>query len=278
MSVHAPVGIGLRGAHYRPMLETRPALDWLEVHTENYLADGGWDLHVLLTLRRDYPISLHGVGLDIGSVHGFSMEHVDRIARLVRRVDPIQVSDHLCWSGTSQTVTNDLLPLPLNATTLSLVCERVDRVQARLERSILLENVSSYLRFSGDTYTQTSFLAEVCRRTGCGVLLDVNNLHVNEVNLCENAFDALQTILPGQVGELHLAGHRLEDNLLVDDHGSTVAEPVWRLYEAALQRFGPVPAIIEWDTNLPSLTALLDEVQRAREVANTALDIVAHDA
>lgn len=261
------VGIGLRGAHYREMLAQRPPVDWLEVHTENYLAEGGWDMHVLATLRADYPVSLHGVGLGIASVHGFSTSHVERIARLAERVEPMLVSEHLCWAATSRGVLNDLLPLPLVRASLELVCERVDLVQTMLRRPILLENVSTCLRFPGDDWGETEFLARVASRTGCGVLLDINNLYVNQCNHGEDALAALAALAPGQVGELHLAGHCRDGDLVVDHHGAPVSDPVWELYRAALRRFGPVPTLIEWDTNLPPLSTLLGEAERARACA-----------
>lgn len=266
MSALPSIGIGLRGAHYREMLDERPPVDWLEVHTENYFADGGWDLHVLETLRADYPVSLHGVGLGIASVHGFSTAHVERVARLAARIDPIFVSEHLCWSATSQAVLNDLLPLPLNEVSLVLVCERVDLVQNMLRRPILIENISTYLRFRGDAFGETAFLAQVAKRTGCGVLLDINNLYVNECNHGEDARSALEALSPGQVGEFHLAGHRWDGDVAVDHHGAPVAEPVWNLYADVLRRFGSVPTLVEWDTNLPPLATLLDEARRARAV------------
>lgn len=272
MNARTSIGIGLRGAHYREMLDERPAVDWLEVHTENYFADGGWDMHVLDTLRTDYPISLHGVGLGIASVHGFSIAHVERVASLAARIDPIFVSEHLSWGATSQAVLNDLLPLPLNEASLALVCERVDLMQNILRRPVLIENISTYLRFRGDEYGETAFLAQVARRTGCSVLLDLNNLYVNECNHGEDARSALESLSPGQVGEFHIAGHCRDGDVVVDNHGATCAEPVWNLYAEALRRFGSVPTLIEWDTNLPPLTTLLDEAHRAHTVCRAVRD------
>lgn len=258
------VGIGLRGAHYRDMLARRQPVDWLEVHSENYQAEGGWDLHVLVTLRADYPVSLHGVGMGLGSVHGFSRGHVERIARLAARIEPMLVSEHLCWGATGEAMLNDLLPLPLNRASLELV-------QEVLRRPILLENVSTYLRFPGDSSGETDFLACVARRTGCGVLLDINNLYVNQCNHGEDALAAMDALAPGLVGELHLAGHCEDGGLLVDHHGAPVAAPVWELYRAALRRYGPLPTLVEWDTRLPPLATLLDEVARARALAGAVL-------
>lgn len=272
MNALPSIGIGLRGAHYREMLDERPPVDWLEVHTENYFAEGGWDLHVLETLRADYPVSLHGVGLGIASVHGFSIAHVERVARLAGRIDPIFVSEHLSWGATSQAVLNDLLPLPLNEVSLALVCERVDLVQNILRRPILIENISTYLRFRGDEFGETAFLAQVAKRTGCSVLLDINNLYVNECNHGEDARSALEALSPGQVGEFHIAGHCWDGDVVVDNHGAPGAEPVWNLYADALRRFGSVPTLIEWDTNLPPLATLLDEACRARAVCIAVRD------
>lgn len=266
-----PVGVGLRGAHYADLLARRQPVDWLEVHTENYLAEGGRDLHVLATLRADYPVALHGVGLGIASVHGFSMDHVRRIARLAARIEPMLVSEHLCWGATAHGVLNDLLPLPLNRTSLELVCERVNAVQEVLRRPILLENVSACLRFPGDTYGETEFLARVARRTGCRVLLDVNNLYVNQCNHGEDALAALAALDPGEVGELHLGGHCDDGGFIVDHHGAAVAAPVWDLYRAAVRRFGAVPTLVEWDTDLPPFATLLAEAARARAVAGDVL-------
>lgn len=274
----AQIGIGLRAPHYRDMLAMRPAIDWLEVHTENYLAEGGWDLHVLETLRADYPVALHGVGMGLGSVHGFSIEHVRRIARLAARIAPMAVSEHLCWGATGDAVLNDLLPLPFNRASFELVCERVEIVQDILGRPLLLENVSTLLRFPGDLCDETDFLAALARRTGCAVLLDVNNLYVNQCNHGEDAAKALAALAPGQVGELHLGGHCRDGELVIDHHGAPVAPPVWELYGAALRRFGPVPTLIEWDTNLPALSVLLDEVEHARTIAADLLLAVCDDA
>lgn len=262
------VGVGLRAPHYRQFLQQRPAVEWLEVHTENYFDAGGWDAHVLDQLRQHYPISLHGVGLGLGSAQGFSEPHLLRVRDFVHRIEPALISEHLCWGAVADRQLNDLLPLPLTQEALSLVCERVERVQEILGRQILLENVSTYLRYRNDTMSETEFLAAVAARTGCGVLLDINNLYVNQCNHQEDALAAMQALAPQSVGEMHLAGHLVTSDAVIDNHGYRVAEPVWALYEAALQRFGPVSTLIEWDTNIPALEVLLDEAHRAREIAN----------
>lgn len=260
------VGIGLRVPHYHDFLERRPAVDWIEVHTENHLAQSGRDRHVLETLRRDYPLSLHGVGLGLGSREGFSDAHLARVAALVRALEPALVSEHLSWGALHDRQLNDLLPLPLDNAALDLVASRVARVQDALGRQILVENVSTYLRFHADAMGETAFLAELVRRTGCGVLLDVNNLYVNQHNHGEDAMHALAALAPGSVGEIHLGGHLDLGDVLIDHHGARVAPPVWALYRAALARFGAVPALVEWDTDLPALDVLLDEVDIARRI------------
>jgi hypothetical protein len=273
------VGVGLRAPHYRDFLERRPAVDWLEVHTENYLDSGGWDAHVLMQLRRDYPISLHGVGMGIGSARGFSQRHLERVRDVVERVEPALVSEHLCWGAVGDRHLNDLLPLPLTAEALALVCERVDQVQQALGRQILLENVSTYLRFRDDALSEAQFLAEVAARTGCGVLLDINNLFVNQCNHGEDAHAALLAVPQAIVGELHMAGHLVTPDAVVDHHGARVVPAVWDLYEEAIRRFGAVSTLIEWDTDIPALDVLLDEARLAREAARRAyLPEVCHAA
>lgn len=270
------VGVGLRTPHYRQFLEQRPAVAWLEVHTENYLQQGGWDSHVLEQLRPDYPISLHGVGLGLGSARGFSPAHLQRVRALVERVQPSLVSEHLCWSAVGDRQLNDLLPITLDQAALDLLCARVHQVQDVLQRQILLENVSTYLRYHQDAMSEAEFLAALVARTGCALLLDVNNLYVNQCNHGEDARAALAAIAPGTVGEIHLAGHLVTPQAVIDHHGAPVSEAVWELYQLALQRFGAVPTLIEWDTDIPPLEVLLGDAHKAatwqqRHVASTLL-------
>jgi uncharacterized protein (UPF0276 family) len=262
------VGVGLRAPHYRQFLEQRPQVGWLEVHTENYLSQSGWDWHVLQQLRRDYPFSLHGVGLGLGSARGFSDAHLERVRALVERVDPFLVSEHLSWGAVHDRNLNDLLPLTLDQAALGLLAERVERVQEKLRRKILLENVSTYVRFRDDAMSEAEFMAALARRTGCGLLLDVNNLYVNQCNHGEDAMAALAALAPGSVGEIHLAGHLATPEAVIDHHGAAVAQPVWDLYRAALARFGKVPTLIEWDTDIPPLEELLAEARKAEAVAS----------
>jgi uncharacterized protein (UPF0276 family) len=262
------VGVGLRAPHYREFLDQRPKVGWLEVHTENYLAQSGWDWHVLQQLRGDYPLSLHGVGMGLGSARGFSEQHLERVRALVERVDPFLVSEHLCWGAVHDRSLNDLLPLSFNHAALGLLCERVERVQDALRRRILLENVSTYVRFRDDSMSEAEFMAALARRTGCALLLDVNNLFVNQCNHGEDALAAIAAIAPGSVGEIHLAGHLVTPEAVVDHHGAAVAPEVWQLYQAALARFGKLPTLIEWDTDIPALDVLLAEAHKASIIAS----------
>ena len=212
---------------------------------------------MLEQLRRDYPISLHGVGLGLGSARGFSEHHLDSVRSLVQRIEPVLVSEHLCWGAVGDRHLNDLLPLTLDHAALDMLCARVGRVQDTLKRQLLLENVSTYVRFHRDAMSEAEFMAALAARTGCALLLDINNLYVNQCNHGEDALAAIAAIAPGTVGEMHLAGHLVTPLAVIDHHGAAVADPVWRLYEAALERFGAVPTLIEWDTDIPAVEVLL---------------------
>ena len=267
-SIPAAAGIGLRFPHHRAVLDTRPDVAWFEVHTENYLG-GGKAPAILDAVRNDYPLSLHGVGLSLGSVDGIDEAHLERVALAVARFEPGLVSEHLSWNIVDGTYLADLLPLPLTEEALAVVCRNVDRVQSRLRRKFLVENPSSYLRFTHSSIPEWEFLAAVAARTGCGILCDVNNVYVSAWNHGWDALAYLKAIPASLVGEIHLAGHaerRLDDGrvLRVDDHGSRVAREVWALFAAALERFGPVPTLIEWDTDIPALDVLQDEAAQAQ--------------
>jgi len=257
-------GIGLRARHVPEFLGGRPAAGWLEVHAENYFGAGGRDRDVLERVRRDYPVSLHGVGLGLGSVEGFSARHAERLCALAERIEPVFVSEHLSWGAIAGEHFNDLLPLPHTQEALDLVAARVGALQDRLGRRILLENVTAYVEPGPGELREGEFLAALARRTGCGLLLDVNNLYVNQVNLGRDALAVLRELPPESVEEIHLAGFSEEPLGLVDTHGARVAAPVWRLYESALARFGPVPTLIEWDTDVPPLEVLLQEAHEAQ--------------
>jgi uncharacterized protein len=258
------VGIGLRAPHYHDLLASERCADWLEAHSENYFGDGGYDLHVLARLRERYPVSLHGVGLALGSAVGYSDDHLSRLAALVRRIEPAMVSEHMCWGAIDGRVLNDLLPLPMTREALELLCGRVAQMQDALQRRVLIENVSSYVRFAGDDYDEAGFLNELARRSGCGILLDVNNLYVNELNHGIDAAAQIDAIAPRHVGEIHLAGHLVTDLAVIDHHGARVSDPVWALYERAIAHCGCVPTLIEWDTDVPPLDVLIDEAANAR--------------
>ena len=259
-----PVGVGLRAAHYADFLAHKRDVGWLEVHSENYFGAGGYDLHVLHRLRADYPISTHGVGLALGSAAPEAGGHVAKLKRLVDAIEPAFVSEHLCWGRGFGRHFNDLLPLPYTEEALALMSARVSQLQEALGRRILVENVSSYLEYRASDIPEGEFIAELARRSGCGVLLDVNNLYVNQLNNGADALAAMHAIAPGSVAEIHLAGHLVAPRCVVDTHGERVAEPVWALYQAALERFGPAPTLIEWDTDIPPLEVLLGEARRAR--------------
>ena len=266
-SVPAAAGIGLRFQHHQAVVETRPAVAWLEVHTENYMG-GGTSPACLDVIRRDYPISLHGVGLSLGSADGLDAAHLRRARAAVERFEPALVSEHLSWSVVSGTYLGDLLPLPMTEEALDVVCEHVDQMQAALQRRILVENPSSYLRYKHSTISEWEFLAAVARRTGCGILCDVNNIYVSACNHGWDASAYLAALPAHMIGEIHLAGHAVRqlDNgrvLRIDDHGSRVPPPVWALYAEAIERFGAVPTLIEWDTDIPPLDALLGEAALA---------------
>jgi len=256
-------GIGLRAPHHAELARRRPPLDFLEVHSENFFAEGGPARASLERFRADYALSLHGVGLSLGSVDPLDDEHLGRLAALVRRFDPLLVSEHLCWSSAGGRHANDLLPLPFTREALDHVVARIGRVQEALGREILVENVSSYLAFPGAEMPEWEFVAEAARRSGSRVLLDVNNVYVNAAN---HGFDArryLDAIPAGLVGEIHLAGHEAREGLLVDTHGARVCDAVWSLYERAVARFGARPTLVEWDTDIPELDVLLDEAATA---------------
>lgn len=263
-------GIGFRARHYRDFLDGEPDVGWLEVHSENYFGDGGFDLHVLEHVRARYPVSLHGVGLSLGSADALRTQHLERLARLVDRIEPALVSEHLCWGALGERHFNDLLPMPFTDEALALMVDRVTQVQDRLRRAILVENVSSYVTYRDSTMSEMEFLVQLARRSGCGLLLDVNNLHVNAGNHGSDAQAELARVPVGLVGEIHLAGHSVVDDLLVDDHGGQVAAPVWELYETACRRLGPLPTLIEWDTDVPALSVLLGEAARATTVREAA--------
>ncbi len=256
----------MRPPHYRAILDAMPDVSFLEVHSENFFGDGGQPLKYLTKFRQDYPISTHGVGLSLGSTDPLSREHLKKLKRLVDLIEPALLSEHLCWVGVNGRFLNDLLPLPYTAESLDHVVARVVEVQDFLKRPILVENISSYLEFVDSTIPEWEFVREVAQRAGCQILLDVNNIYVNAVNHDFDALTYLDSIAPGSVGEIHLAGFQDTGDILIDTHGAAVSDEVWKLYRYAIERFGNVPTLIEWDTDIPALPVLLDEAQKANRI------------
>jgi uncharacterized protein len=259
----------LRHHHHRAVVETRPSVGWLEAHSENYFG-GGQPLAYLEAARAHYPLSLHGVGLSLGTDGALDREHLARIKALIERVQPALVSEHVSWSVTGGVYLNDLLPLPYTEESLRVICAHVVETQDFLGRQILVENPSTYLQFTHSTIPEWEFVAEIPRRTGCGLLLDVNNVYVSA---CNHGFDAgryIEAMPSGAVQEIHLAGHAVrqigEATLRIDDHGSAVCDAVWDLYRTTLRRLGPVPTLIEWDSNVPELPVLVGEAATADRI------------
>jgi uncharacterized protein len=277
MGLENSVGIGLRTSHCERFLDqnTPPPVIWLEVLAENYFDRGGIRHKMLSMIAERYPISVHGVALSLGSPEGLDSEHLERLASLVADVGPCLVSEHLAWSRSGDVYYNELLPLPLTDETLDVVSANIDRTQDRLGRTILVENPSGYLEFEQSTMSEAKFLTRLTQRTGCGLLLDVNNLFISGFNLGIDTAEWLSAIPADVIGEIHLAGHEyggtVDNPLLIDTHGAPVTDEVWALYAAALNRFGPRPTMIEWDSDVPSLEVLLEEAARAQRIMDQVL-------
>jgi uncharacterized protein (UPF0276 family) len=269
-------GIGLRPEHYVQIVTQRPPLDWLEVITENFLQPGGNPRRVLRAIRERYPVVLHGVSLAVGSVDPLDTSYLDQVDALAHEVEPAWISDHLCWGRHRGRQAHDLLPLPYHEEALSHVVERVGRVQDRLRRRILLENVSSYVAFRSSTMPEWEFFAEVARRADCELLLDVNNVFVSAHNHGFDAWTYVSSLPADRVRQIHLAGHSHSGELLLDTHDHPVPDPVWELYRRTIARLGPRATLIEWDARIPPLERLMDEAGRARAVAEEGLRQVAH--
>lgn len=277
--IPARAGIGLRSQHHSAVLTASPAPAWIEAHTENYFHAGGPAVRALERARSLYPLSLHGVGLGLGSVDPIDHGHLMNVRRAVQRFEPALVSEHACWGHSDGEHFNDLLPLPYTEEAVEHLAGRVREVQDCLGRQILLENLSAYVSFANAQLSEGEFLAAVVERSGCGLLLDVNNAYVNAANLgldLEQFFAALPT---HAVQEIHLAGHSRRRvgarDLLLDDHGSAVCDEVWALYESTLRRFGPVPTLIEWDNDVPPLETLVAEATRANDVLDRIIGAAA---
>jgi len=259
-------GIGLRSPHVAHVQAERPPVAWFEVHSENYFADGGPALAALDRIRADYPLSLHGVGLSLGSADPLARPHLDKLAQLIARVEPALVSEHLSWSGVAGLHFNDLLPLPFTREALAHVCSRIEEIQDFLGRQIAVENVSAYVAFEESTMPEWEFVAAVVRRAGCTLLLDVNNVYVNAVN---HGFDAdtYLAAMPGDaIAEIHLAGFEATGPCLIDTHGARVAPEVWTLYRRTIARIGPRPTLIEWDIDIPEFAVREAEAATAAAI------------
>ena len=267
-------GVGLKAAHYGAVLEARPDIGFFEVHAENYMGAGGPPHRYLTAIRNDYPLSLHGVGLSIGSDGPLDGAHLRRVAALVRRYEPGLFSEHLAWSSHGGTFFNDLLPVPYTACTLQRVCEHLDQVQESLGRQILLENPSTYVAFAQSTYAEPDFIAEVARRSGCALLLDINNVYVACTNQACNPQHYLEQFPLAQVRQIHLAGFSTDADahgrtLLIDTHDREVADCVWALFAQVLARVGALPTLIEWDQHVPPWSALAAQAERAERALST---------
>jgi uncharacterized protein (UPF0276 family) len=278
----AKVGVGLKSVHYEEILATRPEIGFLEIHAENYMNDGGPNLRFLSALAEHYPLSVHGVGLSLGSTEKLDLDHLARLKKVVARAAPALVSEHLAWSDFSGRAFPDLLPLPYDEAALARVAGKIETVQESLGRLILIENPATYLRFEGDSIAEPQFLAELCARSGCGLLLDVNNVHVSAIN---HGFDAqayLDSFPMDLVGEIHLAGaaeaRDARGAFLIDNHGGPVADAVWALYRYVIARAGPRPTLIEWDNNVPDWATLFAETRKARQAMGELAPLPAHEA
>lgn len=268
-------GLGLKVEHFQEVLDTRPDLGFFEVHAENYMVAGGPFHHYLTLIREQYPLSLHGVGLSIGSDGPLDTAHLKRLSHLIDRYQPHSFSEHLAWSSHGPVFLNDLLPVAYDQPTLQRVCEHIDQVQNALGRTMLLENPATYLQFRHSTLDEAEFISSVIQRTGCGLLLDVNNVYVSSVNHQRNALAYIDALPLHAVGEIHLAGFAedtdsLGDRLLIDDHGAPIDNAVWALYQQVLERIGPMATLIERDNQLPSFSTLCGEARMADELLQVA--------
>jgi uncharacterized protein (UPF0276 family) len=265
----ASAGIGLRQDHSSEFLNEKQPVAWLEVHAENYLNFNTPAFHILERLREDYPISLHAVNLSLGSSDGIDDDHVRRVKALIDRINPFLVSDHLSWGRIDGYYLNDLLPVPYTPEALALFESTIVRIQDIFKRPLLIENPSSYLQYKTSEMEEADFLATLVHRTGSSILLDINNIYVS---CCNHGWDAdayLKAIPPAKVKEIHLAGHSLQGNIRIDDHGSHVCDDVWDLYQKSINLFGPVPTLIEWDTNVPALKILIAEASKAQSILDS---------
>ena len=268
MSLNQLIGVGLRHPHYRQVLEELPCIDWFEVHSENFFYTGGAPANFLTAIREHYPLSIHGIGLSLGSADGLDQNHLRRLKQLIERIDPFLVSEHLSWSTIGGIYLPDLFPVPYNDQSLQILRDNINHAQEYLGRELLIENPSSYIEYKASNTTEVDFIVTLCQQTGAKLLLDVNNIFVSCSNHKWNAYEYIKRIPSNMVKELHLAGHsfkQIDANtvLRVDTHDSHVCPEVWELYALALQKFGLVPTLLEWDANIPDLQALIKEANKA---------------
>jgi uncharacterized protein len=264
-------GIGLRTVHYADVVDETPAVDWLEIISENYMVPGGNPRRVLRAVREKYPVVMHGVGMSLGSVDPLDEDYLAQLETLARELEPSWISDHLCWSSFGGHRAHDLWPLPFTEEALAHLAARIAHVQERLGRRILVENVSSYVEYAHSTMSEHEFLAALSERADCGLLLDVNNIYVSSKNHGFDPYEFVRAIPVGRVGQFHLAGHSDHGTHLLDTHDHPVCDDVWQLYRAAVQRFGRVSTLIEWDDHIPPLARLIEESQRAAAVEDEAM-------
>jgi uncharacterized protein (UPF0276 family) len=272
--IPARAGIGLRSVHH-DAIAARPPVGWIEAHTENYFHDGGAAVRALERARANYPLSLHGVGLALGSADGIDREHLARVKRAIHRFEPALVSEHACWGHADGEHFNDLLPLPFTEEAVDVLAAQVRAAQDALGTRLLIENVSAYVTFQHSHLTEWEFLAALVERAGCGLLLDVNNVYVSSRNIGGDPRAFIDGVPAAAVGEIHLAGHAVSDGVLIDDHGSRVCDEVWELYGYAVARLGARPTLIEWDTDIPPLDTLVDEAARADRILGEARGLAA---
>ncbi len=268
-------GLGLRPDHYQKILETSPSVDWFEILTENFLVPGGKLLYFLDHIREKYPVVMHGVSLSIGNTAPLDFNYLRQVKALARRIEPEWISDHLCWTGTDGINLHDLLPLPYTEETLHHIVSRVKTVQDFLGRRILLENISSYVTYRCSQLSEWEFLTQVAEQADCLILLDINNVYVSAFNHDFDAQEYIGSIPPERVRQFHLAGHHNYGTHIIDTHDQTIIDPVWRLYEAAVKRFGQAATLIERDDRIPPLEELLEELDQARKMAAYALNNIA---
>jgi uncharacterized protein (UPF0276 family) len=276
--IPASAGIGLRSIHYQHVIDKKPDIAWFEVHAENFFAQGGMPIYVLEKVREDYPLSIHGVGLSLGTEGELNENHLIKLKSLVDRFNPGLISEHISWSAVDGIFLNDLLPLPYTSMSAQNLIRNIQKTQEFLGRQILVENPSTYLEFNDSEMSEPEFINQVIKQSGCGLLLDVNNIYVSAINHSFDAYDYLQSFSADCIGEIHLAGHAIKEisgkTILIDHHGDYISNEVWQLYKAAITRFGSVPTLIEWDTEIPEFDVLKNEAEKAQGIISATISVI----